>query len=203
MTARATTRSATCSTAAPRDRRLRVVNLSRNFGKEAALTAGIDDASGDVLSDGHRPAGSAGADRPFIDALGRGLRHRLRRARRAHLRHRRQAASRPAGSTGSSTRCRRCDIPENVGDFRLIDRRGRRGAEPAARAQPLHEGPVRLGRLHADRRALRAAAARGGLEQFNLWRLWNFALDGVMSFSTVPLRVWFYVGVVIAAVAVL
>ena len=41
----------------------------------------------------------------------------------------------------------------------------RRGAAPAARAQPLHEGPVRLGRLQRDRRALRAAAARRGLEQ--------------------------------------
>ena len=42
-----------------------------------------------------------------------------------------------------------------------------------------------------------------GSSKFNLWRLWNFALDGVVSFSTVPLRAWFYVGVVIAAIAVL
>ncbi len=42
-----------------------------------------------------------------------------------------------------------------------------------------------------------------GSSKFNLWRLWNFALDGVVSFSTAPLRAWFYVGVVIAAIAVL
>jgi hypothetical protein len=42
-----------------------------------------------------------------------------------------------------------------------------------------------------------------GSSKFNLWRLWNFALDGVVSFSTAPLRAWFYVGVVIAAVAIL
>jgi glycosyltransferase involved in cell wall biosynthesis len=42
-----------------------------------------------------------------------------------------------------------------------------------------------------------------GSSKFNLWRLWNFALDGVVSFSTVPLRVSFYGGLAIAAVAVL
>ena len=42
-----------------------------------------------------------------------------------------------------------------------------------------------------------------GLTKFNFWGLWNFALDGVVSFSTAPLRAWFYVGVVIASIAVL
>jgi glycosyltransferase involved in cell wall biosynthesis len=42
-----------------------------------------------------------------------------------------------------------------------------------------------------------------GSSKFNLWRLWNFALDGVVSFSTVPLRASFYGGLVIAAIAVL
>ena len=39
--------------------------------------------------------------------------------------------------------------------------------------------------------------------KFNLWRLWNFALDGVVSFSTAPLRAWFYVGGGIAGAAFL
>jgi len=42
-----------------------------------------------------------------------------------------------------------------------------------------------------------------GSSKFNLWRLWNFALDGLVSFSTAPLRAWFYVGAVIATVSVL
>jgi polyisoprenyl-phosphate glycosyltransferase len=42
-----------------------------------------------------------------------------------------------------------------------------------------------------------------GSSKFNLWRLWNFALDGVVSFSTVPLRASFYGGLVIAAIAML
>ena len=42
-----------------------------------------------------------------------------------------------------------------------------------------------------------------GTTKFNFWRLWNFAIDGVVSFSTAPLRAWFYVGLVIATVAVL
>jgi glycosyltransferase involved in cell wall biosynthesis len=42
-----------------------------------------------------------------------------------------------------------------------------------------------------------------GASKFNLWRLWNFALDGVVSFSTVPLRASFYGGLAIAGIAVL
>ena len=46
-------------------------------------------------------------------------------------------------------------------------------------------------------------ARAAGASKFNLWRLWNFALDGVVSFSTVPLRASFYGGLAIATVAVL
>src|SRR3954451_7849296 len=42
-----------------------------------------------------------------------------------------------------------------------------------------------------------------GSSKFNLWRLWDFALDGVVSVSHAPLRPWFSVGVVSAAIAVL
>jgi len=45
--------------------------------------------------------------------------------------------------------------------------------------------------------------AAAGATKFNLWRLWNFALDGVVSFSTTPLRAWFYVGGGIAGAAFL
>ena len=46
-------------------------------------------------------------------------------------------------------------------------------------------------------------ARAAGATKFNLWRLWNFALDGVVSFSTAPLRAWFYVGGGIAGAAFL
>ena len=42
-----------------------------------------------------------------------------------------------------------------------------------------------------------------GDTKFNMWRLWNFALDGVVSFSTTPLRAWFYVGVALAGLSFL
>ena len=148
-----------------RDRRIRVVNLSRNFGKEAALTAGIDHAKGDILIpmdiDLQDPPELIG---PFIERWREGydIVYGVRSAR--DLGHRGQA---PVGQLvllgvqldvagAHPGQCRR--LPPG--------RPARhRGAAPAARAQPLHEGPVRLGRLQRDRRALRAAAARRGLEQ--------------------------------------
>ncbi len=142
------------------DRRIRIVNLSRNFGKEAALTAGIDHARGDILIpmdiDLQDPPELIGA---FIARWREGydIVYGIRAARHADTRGQARlgrlvlpgvqfhvAGAHPA-------QCRR---------FPAGRPPRRRGAAPAARAQPLHEGPVRLGRLQLGRRALRAARAR-------------------------------------------
>ena len=106
-----------------RDRRVQVVNLSRNFGKEAALTAGIDHASGDILIpmdiDLQDPPD---ADRPFIERWREGYDIVY------GVRQRAPATPRPSASRrgwfyrafNSMSPMR---IPANVGDFRLIDRR--------------------------------------------------------------------------------
>jgi hypothetical protein len=43
----------------------------------------------------------------------------------------------------------------------------------------------------------------GGASSFSLWRLWNFALDGITAFSTLPLRIWSYVGLTIAILSLI
>ena len=77
----------------------------------------------------------------------------------------RPSACRPAGSTGCSTRMSPVRIPAQCRRLPPGRPARGRGAAPASRAQPLHEGPVRLGRLQRDRRALRAAAARRRRDQ--------------------------------------
>ena len=79
---------------------------------------------------------------------------------------------------------------------------GGRRHQGDARAQPLHEGPVRLGRAssqaavdyHREERTV-------GRTKFNYWKLWTLAIDGITSASTVPLRIWSYLGGVVALFA--
>ena len=103
---------ATCSTAAATDRRLRVVNLSRNFGKEAALTAGIDHARGDVIVpmdiDLQDPPELI---EPFMARWREGYDVVYGVRTPARRRTPPPSGCPPAGSTGSSTRCRRCASP--------------------------------------------------------------------------------------------
>ena len=47
-----------------------------------------------------------------------------------------------------------------------------------------------------------ADARLSGRSNFNGWRLWNFALEGITSFSTVPLRIWTYVGSIVSLVSI-
>ncbi len=181
---------------------MRVANLSRNFGKEAAMTAGLDLAEGDAVVmidvDLQDPPELLGR---FVALWrdGYDVVYGLRESREADGRL--KAFS--AGLFYSVfNRMSATPIPHNVGDFRLIDRR----VVPAMRLLPergrfmkglfawvgfpsVAVPYVRPARLH-------------GTSKWNYWRLWNFALDGIVSFSTAPLRIWTYCGAVIALGAV-
>ena len=105
------------------DRRIRVVNLSRNFGKEAALTAGIDHARGDILVpmdiDLQDPPELIGS---FIARWREGydIVYGIRSARHTDTRAKRVSAGWFYRVFNSMSPVR---IPPNVGDFRLVDRR--------------------------------------------------------------------------------
>jgi glycosyltransferase involved in cell wall biosynthesis len=85
-------------------------------------------------------------------------------------------------------------IPDNVGDFRLLDRRVVDALKTLPERQRFMKGLFAwIGfKTVAVDYARRGRAS--GTSKFSGWRLWNFALEGITSFSTVPLRVWTYVG---------
>ncbi len=176
---------------------------SRNFGKEAALTAGLDEAHGEAVipidadlqdppeliptlishwREGYEVVLAKRSDRlsdGFLKRKTAGLFYRLHN----HI---------------SDTA-----IPENVGDFRLIDR---------AVVTALHALPERrrfmkglfawVGFKTATVEYARATRV-AGKTKFGGWRLWNFALEGITSFSTIPLRVWTYLGTSFAVIGFL
>ena len=94
-------------------------------------------------------------------------------------------------------------IPANVGDFRLVDRRAVEVLRQLPERNRFMKGLFAWVGFNAIGVPYERPQRAAGSSKFNLWRLWNFALDGVVSFSTVPLRASFYGGLVIAAVAVL
>jgi glycosyltransferase involved in cell wall biosynthesis len=181
-----------------RDPHLRVVELSRNFGKEAALTAGLEFARGDAVI----PMDVDMQDPPevvveFLERWEEGYEVVCgqRISRDADTRAKR-------GSAGlfyrAFNRIATNRIEPNVGDFRLLDRQ----VVDALRALPERNRFMKgLFSWVGFRTCLvpyERAPRAYGRTKFDYWKLWNFALDGITGFSTVPLRVWTYAGLLVA-----
>jgi len=181
-----------------RDPRVRALSLSRNFGKEAALSAGLDFAAGKAVVpidvDLQDPPEVIGA---MLDKWREGYEvvYGVRRNRSTDSLPKRLTADLyyRAHNYLSSDK-----IPEHAGDFRLLDRSVvdviRRMPERNRFMKGLFAwGGFRQAAVEYDR-VPRAV----GETKFRYWKLWTLALDGITSASTMPLRVWSYIGVVIA-----
>jgi glycosyltransferase involved in cell wall biosynthesis len=89
-------------------------------------------------------------------------------------------------------------IPENAGDFRLIDRRAADVLRGLPERNRFMKGLFAWVGFRSVGVPYERAPRAAGTTKWNYWRLWNFAIDGLVSFSTVPLRVWTYVGALVA-----
>lgn len=177
---------------------LRIVDLSRNFGKEAALTAGLKAATGQVVV----PIDVDLQDPPEL------ILNMLEKWREGFDVVLGKRFSRNSDSWTKKhsanwfyrihNKIATPKIPENVGDFRLMDR---------AVVDALNELPESCRFMKGlfawvGFRTATVEYARpervAGTTKFKGWRLWNFALEGLTSFSTDPLRIWTYLGGVIA-----
>ena len=177
------------------DRRFRVIELSRNFGKEAALTAGIDAAAGEAII----PFDADLQDPPelipvLIEQWQRGAEVVL--ARRAN----RQMDSLPKRKTAEwfyrlQNLLAGVAIPENVGDFRLMDRLVVEAVKSLPERQRFMKGLFAWVGFRTVTVDYTRKARAAGKTKFSGWRLWNIAVEGITSFSTLPLKVWTYVGV--------
>jgi polyisoprenyl-phosphate glycosyltransferase len=179
---------------ARKDTRYRVIEFSRNFGKEAALTAGIEAATGDAVI----PLDSDLQDPPELIPLmiaewEKGfesvLAHRTDRGDDSFLKRQTAGMFYRFHNVIAQT-----PIPENVGDFRLIDR----VVIDALKRLPEHQRFMKGLFAWVGFKTTMIDYARkpraSGTTKFSGWKLWNFALDGITSFSTAPLRMWTYIG---------
>jgi glycosyltransferase involved in cell wall biosynthesis len=182
---------------------IRVLNLSRNFGKEAALTAGLEHAKGDAVI----PIDVDLQDPPeliisFIEKWEEGfdvvLAKRVDRTSDSFVK-------RVSAEYFYKIHNKISDIsiPSNVGDYRLMSRRVIESLKMLPENQRFMKGLFAWAGYKTTYVEYTREVRVAGHSSFNGWKLWNFALDGITSFSTAPLRVWLYVGVVISFLAFL
>ncbi|MFQ3622869.1 MAG: glycosyltransferase family 2 protein [Acetobacteraceae bacterium] len=183
-----------------RDPRTAVVNLSRNFGKEVALTAGLDHARGteavividaDLQDPPEVIPDLVAAWREGVDVA-----YAQRRVREGETWLKRATASafyRLMQRLGGRVR-----LPKDTGDFRLMSRRA---TDALLRLREHHRFMKGLfawigfpSRAVPYDRAPRAA----GTSKWNYWSLWNLSLEGITSFTVAPLKVATYLGLVCA-----
>ena len=180
---------------------VRVVDLSRNFGKEAALTAGIDAARGDAVI----PIDADLQDSPeliatLVQEWKRGFDVVLARRvnRRADSFAKRLTAFLFYKVHNAISEAR---IPENVGDFRLMDRKVVDAIKQLPERRRFMKGIFAWVGFRSATIEYARDPRIAGKSRFSGWKLWNLALEGVTSFSTAPLRIWTYLGLAVAALA--
>lgn len=183
--------------------RIRILDLSRNFGKEAALTCGIDHALGAAVI----PIDADLQDPPelipeMLQLWRQGfdvvLAQRTDRSSDSLLK--RKTAEwfyRLHNAVADYS------IPPNVGDFRLMDRRVVEALKTLPERRRFMKGLFAWVGFRQAVIPYRRDPRQAGHSKFSGWRLWNFALEGITSFSTAPLRIWSYLGLFIALLAFL
>jgi polyisoprenyl-phosphate glycosyltransferase len=183
---------------ARRDERVAIVDLSRNFGKEIALSAGLDHAKGDAVvvidADLQDPPELisefvAGWREGFDVVYGQRTRRDGESFVKLASAH---AFYRLMGRVG------RVQIPRDTGDFRLLSRRAVNAVVQLREQHRFMKGlftwigfPQKAVRYARDGRAK-------GTTKWNYWALWNLALEGITSFTVLPLKIATYLGLTTA-----
>ncbi|MGE4278855.1 MAG: glycosyltransferase family 2 protein [Magnetospirillum sp.] len=186
-----------------RDPRIKVVELSRNFGKELALTAGLRHTAGQavVMIDAdlqHPPEVIKDMLAKWRDGFEMVI--AVRRDREQESRVKRMAANLFYDLFGRVSEVR---LPQGAGDFRLLDRK----VVDVLNSMPEHsrfmKGLYAWVGFRQTSIPFDVADRAHGETKFNLFRLYRLAIDGITSFTSLPLKVWTFMGMLVASFALL
>lgn len=177
---------------------VKVIDLSRNFGKEAALSAGLSCATGQVVV----PIDVDLQDPPELILQ---MIQKWREGYEVVLGRRTDRTSDSWAKRASANWFYRIHnkiadpvIPENVGDFRLMDRQVVDALNELPESRRFMKGLFAWVGFRTTCIDYSRAERVAGTSKFNGWRLWNFALEGITSFSTDPLKIWTYMGIAVS-----
>ena len=192
---------AVLSALAARDPRVRVVALSRNFGKEVALAAGLDHAAGDAVV-------PIDADLQHPPELLHELVARWREGHDVVIALRRDRATDSAARRLASdlfhrlfARVSAVPVPRGAGDFRLMARPVVDALKSMPERTRYMKGMYAWVGFRTATVDYDVAERAAGESRFGLVKLWRLALDGIVSFSALPLRMSSFLGALFALVA--
>ncbi|MCL1127452.1 glycosyltransferase family 2 protein [Shewanella surugensis] len=173
-----------------------LIDLARNFGKEAAMTAGLKHARGDavvimdvdlqdppaIILEFFRLWRTGEYDTVYGVRVDRSADTVMKRC--------------TAGGFYKlfNMLSHRTKLPENTGDFRLINRKVIDALNQMPERNRFMKGMFAWTAFRAIGVPFERPERNLGCTKFNYWSLWNFALDGILSFTSWPLRVWSYIG---------
>ncbi|MGH8744436.1 MAG: glycosyltransferase family 2 protein, partial [Burkholderiales bacterium] len=184
-----------------KDERVAILDLSRNFGKEIALTAGLDHATGDIVviidADLQDPPElipefikhwREGCDVVYARRVVREGESALKKAT-AYIFYR------------LMQRMSKVEIPEDTGDYRLLSRRAVNSLKRLREQHRFMKGLFAWIGYPQKGVPYQREPRAAGKSKWSYWRLWNFALEGITSFSTAPLKFATYLGLITAFLA--
>ncbi len=180
------------------DKRITLIDLSRNFGKEIALSAGLHKAAGDavvvidadlqdppelipeLVKEWQNGFDVVYAKRTFRDG------ESLLKKTTAHFFHR------------IIQRVGKFTMPEDTGDFRILSRRAVNALNTFKEHHRFMKGLFAWIGFKQKAVLYKRSSRRAGKTKWSYWRLWNFALDGITSFTIAPLKISTYIGTITA-----
>ncbi len=185
--------------------RVCLIKLSRNFGKEAAMTAALDLCDADaivpidvdlqdppeLILDFVRIWREAGVDTVYGVRADRSSDSDTKRVTSGGFYY-------VFNKLSSKVK-----IPANVGDFRLIDRKVILTVRTLNESNRFMKGLYAWPGFSSQGVPYVRPERSAGTTKWNYWKLWNFALDGIFSFSSLPLRIWSYIGAGIGVLALI
>lgn len=181
---------------------IKIINLSRNFGKEAALTAGLDFCSGDAVV----PIDADLQDPPEVITEfvmrwreGADVVVGVRGDRSADTFVKRVTAR---WFYALFNRFSDTPIPSDAGDFRLMDRQVVEIIRQLPERTRFMKGLFAWVGFRTEEVKYVREARSAGQGKWKAWALWNFALEGIFSFSTTPLKIWMYFGALVASLSI-
>lgn len=186
-----------------RDPHVTIVDLSRNFGKEIALSAGLDHTKGEVVvvldSDLQDPPELIPQ---MLDIWREGydVVYGMRTVRDGETWFKKMTAK---YFYRLIKRVSRVDIPKDTGDFRLMSRRAVEALGGLREEHRFMKGLFAWIGFPSKPLPYRRDPRAAGETKWNYWNLWNFAIEGITSFTVAPLKVSTYAGLAVAAFALL
>ncbi|MDR1362191.1 MAG: glycosyltransferase family 2 protein [Holosporaceae bacterium] len=180
---------------------IKIIDFSRNFGKDAALTAGLDFAKGNCVI----PMDCDLQDPPeliaeMINKWKSGydvvLAQRSDRSQDGFFKRITANLFYKIYNAMSEAK-----LPENVGDFRLLDRKVVEIINACPERKRFMKGLFAFAGFKTATIKYKRPPRKKGESKWDYWKLWDYALDGITSFSTFPLKIWTYLGVLITFLA--